>query len=149
MRLGANGSGQRPHGKWHPCLPATTDQVCPQRSQPSLHCFLLADQRLLKKVFYDKGWEAISFPFSSKRSARKLQSSSSNHSAPLHYHQGKASHLCARWLLGHPPLGLNLPPENDKINFYCIFFHYQLINSISFTYADLFKQNLVPITHFT
>ena len=65
-------------GKWiwpapvHPQLPATTDQVRSQRSQPSLHCFLLADQRLLKKVFYDKGWEAISFPILKQKICQKI-----------------------------------------------------------------------------
>ena len=84
-----------------------------------------------------------------KNPPENMQSSSSNHSAQHRYHQEKASHLCARWILGHLPLGFDLPPENDKINFYCIFFHHQLINSISFTYARLFRQNLVPITHST
>ena len=74
MGLGANGSSQRQHGKQHPRLPATTDQVCSQRSQPSLSLSLgqskISRWLWRRQSMMKAGRQPLS-PLSSKESARK------------------------------------------------------------------------------
>ena len=69
MGLGANGSGQRPHGKQHPGLPAITDQVHSPRSQLSCIASLKPIKDFwaaLKKVSKTKAGRQLPFPLSSK-----------------------------------------------------------------------------------
>ena len=107
-------------------------QVRSQGTQPSLCRLIQAHQRFLGG-FEEGGLRrrlgGNVLPCSqAKNPAESPRSSISNDPAPLQHHQGEAGHLRTRWILGYPPLGFDLPPMNNKINLYCIFFYFQPMN---------------------
>ena len=152
MGLGANVSGQRPHGKQHPGLPATTGQVRSHGANPPC----IASLRLikdfwaaLKKAVDNKGCESPSFPSLKGKICQKAHNVSLSMVLPLLNTIKERLTICARdehWAIYRWAL---ICLQRMTKSICTVFFYCQLLNIISFTYACLFKQKLVPIIHLT